>query len=297
MKMLLLFCFFWSAALTAQLVGDKQSGLASYYSTEYEGAETAYGVIYNSDELVAAHKAYPFNSQVRVTNEENGKSVTVRIIDKGPFIRGRIIELSERAASAIGMLGQRTVPVELTLLSTPDQRPLREAVTRSEPEVAQPAPTPVPARERELPVSTNPAPRSVTPPAPTPDPVPSQSAERIATPPAPAPAPSPPPRRTARAKTFAPGVYRISLNEPEAGRYAVQVGSYTSLESALDKVAELQGRFFDDILIHKLPASGSTLHYKVLLGPFPDQPSAQNYASDLKSRYQIQGFTVEIDRK
>ncbi len=122
MKILpLLLLLLLPAIVSAQLIGDKQSGLASYYSAEYNGAETAYGVTYNKDEMVAAHKAYPFNSTVSVRNEANGSTVVVRIIDKGPFIRGRIIELSERAARELGMLGERTVPVELTLLSTPDQ--------------------------------------------------------------------------------------------------------------------------------------------------------------------------------
>ncbi|WP_116124407.1 septal ring lytic transglycosylase RlpA family protein [Lewinella sp. IMCC34183] len=301
MKFLLPLLLLWSAGISAQLVGDKQSGLASYYSAEYNGAETAYGVIYDQRELVAAHKAYPFNSTVRVTNEENGQSVTVRIIDKGPFIRGRIIEVSERAAGELGMLGQRTVPVELTLLSTPDQRPVRttDSETRrpAASESTSPPTTPA-AATRSVPPPTDPAPApDLTAAAPPPRPSPSPEPAATPTPPRPSAPRSAAPRRAQRAKTFGPGLYRIALDEPEAGRFGVQVGSYRSLESALDKVAELQGRYFDDILLHKI--AGSTpgdATYKVILGPFPDQPSAQNYASDLKSRYQIQGFTVALDR-
>ncbi|WP_168797429.1 septal ring lytic transglycosylase RlpA family protein [Neolewinella litorea] len=286
MILLTLLLTIWTAGLSAQLVGDKQSGLASYYSAEYNGAETAYGTIYNKDELVAAHKAYPFNSSVRVTNEENGKSVVVRIIDKGPFIRGRIIELSERAAAELGMLGQRTVPVELTLLSTPDQQAMRP----SEPAPARAIPENNPTRDTRPPASPPPpATRAVEPEPQTsaPPPAPAVSAKRTAA----------PPRRPAKVKTFAAGLYQIALDEPESGKFGVQVGRYSSLESAMDKVAELQGRYFDDILLQKVPENPKGFSYKIILGPFNDQPSAQNYASDLKSRYGIQGFTVELDQR
>lgn len=272
-------CIFltWSVGLPAQLVGDKQNGLASYYSTEYDGAETAYGTIYNKNELVAAHKAYPYNSTVRVRNEENGKSVVVRIIDKGPFIRGRIVELSERAAAEIDMLGQRTVPVELTLLSTPEQR--RSSVT--------PPPSPVET-----------VPEVATRPVPPPDPTPVVVEPAVTQPVVVAPdkATSPPaPSRSKPAATFSPGIYHIELEEPGRGRYAVQVGSFTNLERAMDKVAELQGRYFDDILLHKLP--GRQGGYKVLLGPFRDRDSAANYTADLQRRYNIKGFPVDMGEK
>lgn len=294
MKMLFLLPLLLPVAVNAQLVGDKQSGLASYYSAEYNGAQTAYGTVYDRNDLVAAHKAYPFNSTVSVRNEANGLTVVVRIIDKGPFIRGRIIELSERAARELGMLGERTVPVELTLLSTPDQQisltPKPDPIGR----------TPAPAA----------ATSELTPSASLPS-LGEEKSEGIARPPvapapvARAPAVAVPDRASdtqARAgspkysqvKTFSPGLYAIKLIEPAAGRYGVQVGSFASIESAMDKVVELQAKYFDDILLLKLSrAKGST--YKVILGPFDEQKSAQRYASDLKGRYGIQGFTVNLE--
>jgi rare lipoprotein A len=257
----------------AQLVGDQQNGLGSYYSSEYDGAETAYGEIYRSGEMVAAHKTFPYNSRVQVRNQGNGRTVVVRIIDKGPFIRGRIIELSQRAARELGMLGQRTVPVELTLLSTPDQP---AAVAEADPPPLPP-PSPVVVERSPLepsePVAdpvTNSAPPAVT-----------QSRPRR----------SPPPAVPAR---FDPGTYRITLGPTEEGRYAVQVGSFSKLERALDKVAELQARYFDDILIERATQSGGESRYKVLLGPFPDRPSAEHYTASLKSRYALEGFPVRL---
>ena len=273
--------------LPAQLVGDRQNGLASYYSTEYDGAETAYGVVYDREELVAAHKTYPYNSRVRVVNQENGKAVTVRIIDKGPFIRGRVIELSERAAALIGMLGQRTVPVELTLLSTPEQRPLVE-----EAEVRPAPPRPAPNPTFSTPPEVEPE-EAVTTPSPTSVSVPPR--QPPAAEPTPTPPPTPPTPRRAPPVSFTEGLYRISVGSADGGGYAVQVGSYANLSSAMDKVVDLQARYFDDILVQKLPTAGNG-QYKVLLGPFSDRASAVNYAGDLQQRYGIAGFTVALPR-
>ena len=261
---------------SAQLVGDRQSGLASYYSPEYDGAETAYGIIYDRTQLVAAHKTYPLNSTVRVTNEQNGQSVIVRIIDKGPFIRGRVIEVSERAAEALGMLGERTVPVRLELLSTDDDRTIP-------PSTARPAPDPEP----EI-VYTPASPPSVEP-APTP---PAREVAPAATPRPPAVRTAPPPAPPAR-RTFERGLYHIQLTKPKSGNFGVQVGSYNRLESAMDKVVELEARYFDEVLLHH-GGSVSSPVYKVVLGTFPDRASAQHYADSLKQRYGIPGFTIEL---
>jgi rare lipoprotein A len=72
------------------------------------------------------------------------------------------------------------------------------------------------------------------------------------------------------------------------------VGSFSKLERALDKVAELQARYFDDILIERATQSGGESRYKVLLGPFPDRPSAEHYTASLKSRYALEGFPVRL---
>jgi rare lipoprotein A len=88
---------------TEQLrVTSTQSGMASYY---WQGQMTASGARFNPQALTAAHRSLPFGTKVRVTNKRNGKSVVVTINDRGPFIRGRIIDLSSAAAGVIGMKG------------------------------------------------------------------------------------------------------------------------------------------------------------------------------------------------
>lgn len=89
------------------------TGIASYYGKEFHGRKTASGEPFDMDALTAAHRTLPFNTMVRVTNFKNGKSVTVRINDRGPFIAGRIIDLSQAAAKAIGLLSIGQVAVEI----------------------------------------------------------------------------------------------------------------------------------------------------------------------------------------
>ena len=91
-----------------------QSGIASWYGPGFHGRKTANGETFNMDALTAAHRWLPFGSLVRVQNMINGRSVDVRINDRGPFIKQRIIDLSRAAAKALGLGG--TKQVELTLL-------------------------------------------------------------------------------------------------------------------------------------------------------------------------------------
>lgn len=91
-------------------------GMASYYGYDGSGNRTATGERFNPEGLTAAHRHLPFGTRVRVTNTRNGRSVVVRINDRGPFIRGRIIDLSVAAARILGMMGSGVAPVRVEIL-------------------------------------------------------------------------------------------------------------------------------------------------------------------------------------
>ncbi|MDC7242083.1 MAG: septal ring lytic transglycosylase RlpA family protein, partial [Spirochaetales bacterium] len=91
----------------------EEEGIASWYGGKFHGRLTANGETFNTHELTAAHKLLPFNSIVTVINKANGRSVTVRINDRGPFVDGRIIDLSYAAAVEIDMIKSGTAPVIL----------------------------------------------------------------------------------------------------------------------------------------------------------------------------------------
>lgn len=99
--------------------GSTERGVASWYGIPYNGRHAADGEIYDMETLVAAHRTLPFHTRVSVRNLTNGKTVEVRIIDRGPFVNNRIIDLSHAAAKAIDMLGPGTAQVELTVLGAP----------------------------------------------------------------------------------------------------------------------------------------------------------------------------------
>jgi rare lipoprotein A len=96
--------------------GFRQTGLASWYGADFHGKKTANGEIYDMYAITAAHKTLPFNTYVSVNNLENGRKIRVRINDRGPFVRGRIIDLSYTAAAKLGIVGPGTARVELIAL-------------------------------------------------------------------------------------------------------------------------------------------------------------------------------------
>jgi rare lipoprotein A len=93
--------------------GGGSSGIASYY---WQGTRTASGARFNPNDMTAAHRTLPFGTRVLVTNQSTGQSVTVTINDRGPFVKGRIIDLSSAAAGAIGMKGAGLARVSISVL-------------------------------------------------------------------------------------------------------------------------------------------------------------------------------------
>jgi len=98
---------------SSEKVSGSETGLASFYSESYNGKKTANGEIYQSSAFTAAHKKLPFNTKVKVTNLSNGKTVKVRINDRGPFVAGRIIDLTKAAAKKIDMIDAGVVKVKI----------------------------------------------------------------------------------------------------------------------------------------------------------------------------------------
>ena len=115
---------FSSLLLVYDIHGDKwhgeatqwvpvQHGMASWYGAEEQGKPTANGETYDRHKFTAASRHLPFNTIVRVTNRENGRSVEVRINDRGPFAQGRVLDLSEAAASRLNMKTSGVAPVDI----------------------------------------------------------------------------------------------------------------------------------------------------------------------------------------
>lgn len=97
-------------------VGDKQKGIASWYGPNFHGKSTSNGERYDMHSMTAAHKTYPMNTMVKVTNLRNNRSAVVRINDRGPFVDGRVIDLSKKVAMDLDVHSTGTAPVMLEVV-------------------------------------------------------------------------------------------------------------------------------------------------------------------------------------
>jgi rare lipoprotein A len=101
-------------------IGATETGIASWYGERFNGRRTADGEVYDMEQLTAAHRALPFDTWVEVTNLANNKRVDVRITDRGPFVNGRIIDLSLAAAREIDLVTAGIVRVRIKVIRKPD---------------------------------------------------------------------------------------------------------------------------------------------------------------------------------
>jgi peptidoglycan lytic transglycosylase len=100
--------------------GYTETGIASWYGHPYHGRPAADGEIYDMEKMTAAHRTLPFNTWIRVENLSNSKSVELRIIDRGPFVARRILDVSHAAAEALDMIGPGTAQVRLVVIRAPE---------------------------------------------------------------------------------------------------------------------------------------------------------------------------------
>lgn len=215
-----------SPIVSSALNPADETGLASWYGYPYDGRRAASGEIFDKEKLTAAHRTLPFQTCVVVTNLTNGRQVEVRITDRGPFIDGRIIDLSEAAAREIDMVRAGVAQVSLHVVgSSGGERPSRNPPPPVEPPVI---PNPVPE-----PIPVSPAPRPEPPPQVSPSPPVISDASRQ-------PAPS-----------IAPSVY------------VVQAGSFSDREQA-ELRAEAISKVLGAARV--APGNGHPIYWRVIVG-------------------------------
>ena len=243
--------------IPAQL-GWTQQGIASWYGRPYHGRITSNGERYDMNKISAAHKRLPFDTWVRVRNLNNKKTVDVRINDRGPFVKGRIIDLSRAAAKKIEMIGPGTARVRIEVVATPGMR--YRSGRRG--------------RRREEPVEE---PRAAPPTAPTPAVVPAEDL-------------SPPQPQHEPHQDEAQG-------DPDpcavAAFFGVQVGSFLVLENAellYDKVTALHR---DSRIVEIRLAQGT--RYRVIVGRFARPAAARGLKQQLADDG-VDGFVSEFEQ-
>ncbi|WP_308708888.1 septal ring lytic transglycosylase RlpA family protein [Marinoscillum pacificum] len=111
-----LFLLLLTVFVTSSVIAQTQTGQASFYGGQFHGRPTASGEVYDMEKMTAAHRTLPFGTMIRVTNTNNGKSVVVKVNDRGPFVDSRIVDLSFGAAKEIEMVNDGVVDVTLELV-------------------------------------------------------------------------------------------------------------------------------------------------------------------------------------
>jgi len=119
---LLIFFFLLFSSIVKGQSDFVQFGKASYYADKFNGRKTASGEIYNHSKKTAAHKSLDFGTKVRVINLENKKSIVVIINDRGPFVKGRIIDLSKSAAEELDFLDKGIIDVKIEVINSADAK-------------------------------------------------------------------------------------------------------------------------------------------------------------------------------
>lgn len=219
-----------------------ETGIASWYGPTFYGHRTANGEVYNAGDLTAAHRTLPMPVNVRVTNLDNGRSIVLRVNDRGPYAKGRIIDVSEQAAKLLGFYNQGTARVRVTYLarsSQPNGEPMPSDTPR---EIAQAVPA-VPTAKVES---------SALKPLPG---APVEAPRRVAELPQAAPEPLP-------AEAGPPTGQVTQVPVPAATHLYVQVGAFSSYDNAMRLREDLGG----DLVISTTRKGGQTL-YRVRTRP------------------------------
>jgi rare lipoprotein A len=100
-----------------QPMGHTETGMASFYGNEFQSRKTSNGEVFDQAKLTAAHRTLAFGTRLKVTNTQNGKSVVVRVNDRGPFAKGRILDLSNSAFKTIASLNTGVIPVRIEIIN------------------------------------------------------------------------------------------------------------------------------------------------------------------------------------
>ena len=241
----------------AEQPGYDETGIASWYGPTFYGRATANGERFDANALTAAHRTLPMPVNVRVTNLDNGKSLIVRVNDRGPFAKGRIIDLSERAATLLGYKNQGTARVRVTFVSRADL--MNGSPTAESPEIAaavQAAPTNRVASNDLEPIAGT----QVAPPAASTD------------------LPSAPIRTADAAVATQPTGIVTTVPVPAATHLYVQAGAFSSYANAV----RLQARLGAGLQISSTTQNGQRL-YRLRLGPFDEVGEADRALARLSS--------------
>jgi rare lipoprotein A len=280
--------------IAISLSATQEYGMASVYSPKFQGSKTANGETFNHNGFTAAHRTLPFGTLIRITRTDNGKSVVVRINDRGPFVSERITDISKAAASKLKISGDfDEVRVKLEVVN--DKKSASGSVESSKglavPVSDRPKSVPMPdnyetvtakgVEERTVPREYRNT--SIKKSTPTPSVKTASNTSNSLT------------TLNNIPKGYNKyGLYAVKMNNEKSKGYAVQVASLTTHSSMMNKVSHLKEKSFDNVLVNIVKGNDGDPDYKILLGPFDNIAQAETYLKGVKKK-NVDGFVVGLE--
>ena len=263
----------------------KEDGLAGIYAPEADGSPTAYGEIYRANEMTGSHPVLPLGTLLRVTNMENGRSVVVRITDRGRECDECVVTLSNRAARQLGMEQTSEVSVQRNGFSNWNPAPVQET--------------------QEVVASNRPVAGNVIAPAPTPaETEPSVFTREVVTSPAPAPAIAEAPKGepTAYQNVVTPPAPTVAGAQQARGvdaevvveNYTVQLAAYNNETYAVRRVQELKEQGLDGAYYRTMAKENGEVINRVFSGTYSDIAAAQEAARKIEANYNLTGIVSKL---
>ena len=259
-------------------VTDLQKGQASVYAANARGSRTAYGEVYEADQLTASHASLPLGTLLRVTNEANGRTVVLRVTDKGRECSDCLITLSEGAAKELGILAQAPVSFERAGFS--NWNPLPPAADSDMEEKGVVAPQPLMATTA-----------AATPAANAPEP--QVTFSRRPTPTVAPPAPTVPDAREPVAATAVAKSPVATVDVPVAD-YAVQLAAYSNEAFAQRRVSELKEQGIADVFYRVVTKPDGQIINRVYAGAYVNLTEAQAAAKAIEGKFNIAGIVAKM---
>jgi len=237
-----------------------ETGIASWYGPGFHGKYTANGEIFDQNAVTAAHRTLPMPSIVRVTNLENGRSLIVRVNDRGPYVNNRIIDLSRRSAQLLGIIDKGTAMVRVQIMADQSRELALQMTGQQKPEVLASAVVPRAAVEAE----TLPPPGSKEKPRPIVDPPPPARAP---------PAAAPPPSATARLDGMALAHQKVETEPVRPAHLFIQAGAFLSFDNAhrLSAILSTLG----PTTVTQISTNAGPM-FRVRIGPIPSVEQADS---------------------
>ncbi|MGM0635864.1 MAG: septal ring lytic transglycosylase RlpA family protein [Bacteroidota bacterium] len=251
-----------------------QTGLASYYDDKFDGRTTASGEVFDQNKATAAHRTLPFGTKVKVTNVSNQKSTVVIINDRGPFIRGRIIDLSKSIAEELDFLGDGTTEVEIEVIDGDEQHEIGIQKDIAKTQEVETPDNQKPSKKEKESVQKQPEEKALEQERRTTQKITPKTLEN-----------------THSKSTF----YTLKAEKIEPSFIGVQIGSFKDATNLIELTSHLKTSFEEHITVQVKNYNGSQV-YTIILGKYENRLGAERFLKKVRKDYP-DAFIVDMIEK